>query len=64
MQKILNNLKTIQDDVNSFMIRKDVDPKTQAKVAAEFNKTLDMVIEMTAPFTIERLVRLEELKKQ
>ena len=54
----------LQNKVNSFMINKGIDEKVKISVAKEFNKTLDIIIELTDPITIEKLVRLEILKHE
>ena len=64
MKEINEQLLRMQNNVNTFMIRKDVPQKLKDGVAREFNKTLDTVIDLTSPITIERLVYKEGKKKQ
>ncbi len=62
MNDIYETLLRLQNKVNTYAVKTVYSQQSRDAVGKEFNKTLDIIIRLTDPIEIERLVQQENIK--
>lgn len=62
MNDIYETLLRLQNKVNTYAVKTVYSQQDRDAVTREFNKTLDIIIRLTDPIEIERLVQQENIK--
>ncbi len=64
MKDIYDTILRLQSKVNKYAVTTVYSQQDRDAVSREFNKTLDIIIRMTDPIEIERLVQQENIKDE